>query len=478
MAERDTPHLSPPSAEEQAAAAKKFEYATRASAGGNYDIAIQMLRECCQLMPAHLPYRQALRKAQKTKYKDNKHGSSLAAITTVLPKARLGSALKAKQYREALDIGEEILSKNPWDKATIIQMAEAAAKLDLPVVAVWLLQEARESSPNNPDLARALARLLEEQKHFSQAMVLWEIVRRANPTDREAEDKIKQMAVDDTMARGHQLNSSTAELVALPATPGTPPPPTRLTPAQKRVVDEIDSLKQRIEKDPTRPDLYLQLANAHRKQNHLSEALAVLRKGLQATHQAPELSFALADLEIEPYRRKLAEIDEYLKTKPTDEEQLKLRLKVVRKIDKLELECCEKKAMHDPSDKAARFELGLRRFRLGMVQEAIPELQAARGDMKLQWQTLLYLGRCFKALGNWPLVQRNFDEALRHLPASEEAQKKELLFELASGHAAAGELERAVELGLDLADLDYAYRDIGKLLSQWQKQLASRPVKQ
>ena len=44
------------------------------------------------------------------------------------------------------------------------------------------------------------------------------------------------------------------------------------------------------------------------------------------------------------------------------------------------------------------------------------------------------------------------------------------MFNLAVGYADAGELERAIELGCDLANLDYNYKNIGTLVDQWQAQ--------
>src|SRR5207244_3754449 len=115
-----------------------------------------------------------------------------------------------------------------------------------------------------------------------------------------------------------------------------------------------------------------------------------------------------------------------------------------------------------------RLELGVRLLRADRVDEAICELQAARADARLAWKAHLHLGVCFRAKRNWPLARRNFDEALRLIPEGETAQRKELLFHLAEGHAAAGDLERAIELALDLADRDYVYRNIGRLLEEWQ----------
>jgi hypothetical protein len=55
------------------------------------------------------------------------------------------------------------------------------------------------------------------------------------------------------------------------------------------------------------------------------------------------------------------------------------------------------------------------------------------------------------------------------VPDNEEAGKKEILFQLASGSAENGDLPRAIDLGHELANLDYNFKGIGKLLDQWEK---------
>jgi hypothetical protein len=83
------------------------------------------------------------------------------------------------------------------------------------------------------------------------------------------------------------------------------------------------------------------------------------------------------------------------------------------------------------------------------------------------------LGLCFKRRNNWRLAQRNFEEGLAAVPDSEEAVKKELLFQLASGAADNGDLPRAIDLGHELANLDFNFKSIGKLLDEWNDRLQS-----
>jgi Flp pilus assembly protein TadD len=474
MADKDVPGLPPPTSEDLRIAAGHFDYAHRATTIGNHDIAINMLRTCCRLVPANLAYRQALRKVEKTKYKDNRRGSFLAPLTTWRSKLKLWKAHRRNNHLKVLEYGEAVLARNPWERDTQLCMAEAAAALRQNVLAIWILQEAREQAPNDIHLNRALARLLEKEGRFTTAMHLWELVRKKLPTDREATAKSKQMAVSDTLARGNYEEAvGTEPGGSAKVKTGKGSSNNFLVPPaiKSGAVREAEVLRTRIASEPGNPEPYLLLAALEKRHGRLKEARAVLEEGLAATGQAAALALELADLEIESYRRMLIECEEKLKAAPQDEKLVKTRKKLVHKINSLEVDLFRQKIQQNPSDTSLSYEFGKRLFRAGNIEEAIPHLQNARADARLYWKAVLYLGHCFATREQWPLAQRNFEEALRKMPEGEREHRKEVLFLLARGYAEAGELQRAVEMGIDLADMDYSYRNIGPLLEEWQRRM-------
>jgi tetratricopeptide (TPR) repeat protein len=143
----------------------------------------------------------------------------------------------------------------------------------------------------------------------------------------------------------------------------------------------------------------------------------------------------------------------------------------MKEINSREIELYRVRADRFPQEQSHRLELGYRLMRADQIDQAIVELQLARKDAKLVGRAALYLGFCFKRRNNWRLAQRNFEDALAQLPETDEANRKEVLFQLAQGHAEAGELSKAIDLGHDLANLDFGYRDIGRLLDEWQERL-------
>jgi tetratricopeptide (TPR) repeat protein len=456
-------------------------------ATGNYDYGIRLLLSCCKLDPANLIYRQALRRTEKTKYRNNLRGSWFAWLTTSPLLARLKAAQSQRDHLKVIELAEDILVRNPWHTAAQIDQAAAADVLGLLDLAIWTLEQARQKNPRDLAVNRPLARLYEKRGNFTQAIALWELIRKAAPKDLEAQHKAKDLAASETIARGHYVESvkgaarAAEDPAAEDASPVRPAgassgtvrrPGLKDVPAPaERGAGEAAKLRAKIEADPSNPNAHLQLAAFHRRLGQLDKAREVLEQAIVTAGEHFELTAELADLEIEPFRRNLAVAEDKLRNNPDDEELRRVRMRLLREINVRELDLYRRKADRFPHEMGHKVELGIRLLRAGQTDEAIRELQAARNDPRYQWRTLLFLGHCFKGRNNWRLAKRNFEEALQHLPAGEEATRKELLFHLATGNAEAGDLAAAMDFGHELANIDFLYRDIGRLLDEWQEQL-------
>ncbi len=193
--------LPAPSPEQQQAAAGQFERANEVLALGNYEYGIHLLLSCCQLDPANLTYRRTLRKTQRARYK-NKRGSRLAFLTTSRPKNKFKAAKAARDSLKVLEIGEEILVRKPWDVSVQMDMAQAADALGLLDLAVWILEQAWQKEAPDLAVSRALAGLYEKRGNYPQAIALWELLRRTDPTDAEASRKTRDLAATETISRG------------------------------------------------------------------------------------------------------------------------------------------------------------------------------------------------------------------------------------------------------------------------------------
>lgn len=450
-------------------AAGQFERANQVFASGNPDYAIQLLLNCCKMDPGNLIYRKTLRKAQMSKHKDKERGSALSFLTNSPAKTRLKAAKAARDYLHVLEWGEEILGRNPWDVGAQFDMAQAADALGFLEMGVWLLEQAHRKDPKDLSVNRALARLYEKGGQFTQAIALWDLIRQADPGDSEAQHKGLELAAHDTIARGNYENAVEAGAAGdRGAMFRVSPEAQGALSVEDRTGREAAAIRKRIEADPGNTLPYLQLATIYRRVGQVDKALAVLNEGLIPTSNAFEIATEIAELETEPFRKNLAVTEQKIHNEPENEDLRKLRVQLLREINSRELSLFRHKSERFPNDMNLRTELGIRLLRAGQTDAAIIELQAARSDPRTKFRALQYLGYCFKSRNNVRLAQRNFEEALQALPQSEEATRKDLLYLLATMAAEAGDIPRALELGYDLANLDFGFRDIGKLLDEWQ----------
>jgi tetratricopeptide (TPR) repeat protein len=468
-----------PDPEKRRIATENFARAEQVRASKNYDYAIQLYKICCQLDPANFLYRKALRSTQKEKYGNNLKGSPFAFFTTPGWKAKVKRAKASRDYLKVIEYGEEVLCKNPWDLGTQMDMAEAFDALGLTDLAVFTLDQARQKYPKDVTLNRALARLFEKRGDFKAAIVLWQLVAQKVPSDVEARHKAKDLLADETIKRGG-YEAATQSGTAGSGGPTVARSSTATEAMQDKTTRDAEALQKRIEADPTEPSLYLQLANLYRRRGDEERARAVLQQGLGPTGNHFTLQLEIAELDLVPLRKNLEATESRIKklqANPEDEELLdgpsledlnKTRAKLQKEILAREAEILRTRAERFPADLNHRLELGIRLLRLDKPDEAIAEFQHARRDDKLKARACLNLGHCFRRKKNDKLAERNYEDALQAALPSEEAVRKEALYQRAMIASEQGDLATAMSFGQELANLDFNYKNIGKLLEEWE----------
>jgi tetratricopeptide (TPR) repeat protein len=447
------------------------------SGGKGLDYALSLLQECCQLDPANMVFRQELRKVQRARLKDRRPWRWWVWLKTLRHRAKLRLALQQQRYRDVLSLGEKILTHDPGDAAALLNMAEAAENLGLDELAGWFLETACAANPKHVHAHRLYARFCERTGDFQKATKLWTFVAKHCPTDEEANRKQKDLAAMETIARGgYERNIAQAQQApaqaASPTASDTP-----LEPAIQ-VADpwqhQLDLLRRRIAEDPTQVSHYLSLAELYKRRDNLDEALRVLQEGLRKAGPQFELQQALAEIEIANLRQNLRAANQRVEQDPNDTLAQQLREKLALEILRREMDFYRARLDRYPQDNAARVALATRLLLLGLVDEAIREFQLARKDPKQAPRALIGLGKCFAHKKNIPLARRNLQEALDLLPPNDEELRKEVLYELAVLAAQEKDYESALRFGVEVANADYFYRDIGKLVEQWQAE-ASKP---
>jgi tetratricopeptide (TPR) repeat protein len=373
--------LPSPNPEQRHTAAVQFERANQLLANGQPDAALALLLPCCRADPGNLIYRQRLRHAQRARlgHRPRRNTSRFAGLLTWLPRRRLRAAHQSGDTVKVLQLAEEVCCLDPWNVETHVLMSEIFAAAGTTDAAIWCLEQAHEAAPHNPEVVEQLARLYEQRGNFTFA---------------------KQL-------RNNRAGDLPAE-------------------------DTVVGLRAQIAGEPGNPQPYLDLAQLYRGVGRLDMARPVLQQGLTATRYVFALGLALAQLDIEPFRRDLAIAEEKLTAEPHSASLLALRDRLLAEINTREIGLYQQLGDRFPDDMAHRFELGVRLLKAGQFDEALAAFESARADERYRWRALVHAGYCHLNRRKWRQAALLFEEALPLLPAGEEATRRELLALLAS----------------------------------------------
>jgi len=448
---RQTPDVES-SPEKRRAAAGLFERAGQSAAANGHAHAARLLLECCRLDPANLLFRQSLRRAAKARYNNNLRGGWFAWLFNWPARIGLRRAEAAGRHLDVFEAAEAILSRQPWDVPAQEALARSADALGLIDLAIWSLEQARQTDPAGRELNRSLARLHERRGNFTQALALWERICADHPADADADARRAQLS-----RPSGPVPPSWPEMAAAPADP---------------VEREASALRKAVEDDPTSAAAHLALARLYRQAGRYEQAHQVLAGGLGPAGNAFELSVEMASLAVEPPRRDLAIALDKLADSPADEALIEIRDALEREVLTRESDLFRLQADRFPNEPRFRHDLGVRLLHLGQIEEAISELTLACADEQLRWRALAGLGRCWRAWANAGRALKHFEDALTCAPPGDPG-RLDLLYEAACCHADAGAPERAVERGGELAEQAPGHRDILQLLPGWQARARS-----
>src|SRR4051794_851063 len=124
-----------------------FNRGVQNTQGGNFDYATELLTQCVVGDPGNVVYTQGFLGNLQRKYNNNKKGSTLASIRTAGSKASIMNASRKKDWAGLIKAGLEVLKVNPWDVATLLQIANACSELGFIECRLVYLKGAQDADP-------------------------------------------------------------------------------------------------------------------------------------------------------------------------------------------------------------------------------------------------------------------------------------------------------------------------------------------
>jgi len=211
--------------------------------------------------------------------------------------------------------------------------------------------------------------------------------------------------------------------------------------------------RQRLEAKPLDKATINELVNLLCRREQTQEetqAIGILLKAFEQTNEYP-FKMRADEIRMRQLNRQAREIVARGDAQAAREqlrEQLRYELKVYKE-----------RADRYPTDMRIRYQYGLRLYRAGRYDDAIPVLQEARSDPKTRGFCNLYIGRCFFEKGYHSQAIETLQEAIQAHEVSDDDLGKQLHYRLGRAYEAGGQKEDALKTYGQLIQWDYNYRN-------------------
>jgi tetratricopeptide (TPR) repeat protein len=431
----------------------------------NFGYAISLLQEILKQEPQFLTGRQLLRRAAVTKTKSAK--KSFFNIS-MAPIALMGVQREVKKDpKRAVEMLEEILEKEPYNRQANLVLKDAAVAAGWPEIGVFALRTLLEENPRDVKVLHELGRLYRQLGDHDQEVEIYNQITAINPLDAQALRMGKDASADGSMKRGgwtqaesyRDLIKDKDEAISLEQ--------------QSRIRLTGEALDQQIAETYARHQAEPENLDFARRLGALSEQKENLESAIRWYQYAADLAKGadtgllrkISDLKIKCLEREIARHEEFLSTYSARDEVYTEKSGQLRaaKVSRAEILIADaqERVKRDPTDLQLRFELGENFFNAGRFREAVPELQRARQNPHARLKAMNVLGCCYGELGMLDLAMKQLEEASREI-LSMDAMKKEIVYNLGLTYERTGELEKSLACMKQIYEVDYDYRDVAR----------------
>jgi tetratricopeptide (TPR) repeat protein len=472
---------SPEEQRKRRLAAECMKKATEAMGKQSWDYACQMWGTAAKMVPDNVAYRQNLRGCQRKLYKDNKSGASMAFLKINGVRSKVKKARTAKNWAEMDQAAEEGLVINPWDGQFNADLGEAARELGNLDVALFAYETATapDSAPTNKEFLIGLASVYELRRDYRKAVATLERVMKLEPLNGAIRSKIQALGANEVIDRGNYDVADTTrevrtdqpklgyeESVKGGAKIGSGE---MLAPGESVEND----LQRAIKKDPSNVALHHKLAEFYKREGRLEEAARSLKNAFDIGGDA-NLREQMEDVQLDMVRKNVQFAKEAAARNPDDATAKQNAFDLQKELREQEIEVFSHRIERYPNDLKLKHELAQRFMASAKHALAIPLLQQASKDVRLEAQVLVSLGKCFLAQKQNPLASRQFQKAIEKLNANDHPEPfKECHYLMGRLAEASKNYADAEKHYLEVVAVDYAYKDTTARLEEVQKKMGN-----
>jgi tetratricopeptide (TPR) repeat protein len=435
----------------------------------NYDYAIDLFTQILTREPANYDVRKLLRAAQLRKAGGG--GGLLkklwgdAKSSPLIAKAQI--PLHAGNYVEALQIAEQVLSKEPQNSAAHRIVVDAAAKMEMPKTAVLSLEILAGNSPKDREVAIKFANALADTGDVVRAENLLAALSREFPADIELAQALKNISARKTMEKGGydalaEGKGSYRDILKDAEEAKHLEQENRQVKAEDAAENLIKEYESRLQTEPNNLKVMRNLADLYTQKKEFGKAFEFYGK-IKATDIGAAdalLDKAIAEATARKFDHDMAQLDQ---TAPDYAEKA---AKIQAEKQAYQLAECQKRAERYSTDLQIRFELGQLYFQMGKISEAIAEFQKSQTNPNRKIKSMNYLGQCYARRNMNELAVRTLESALKEKLTWDE-EKKDIAYNLGSVFEKMGKRVEMIKQYEDIFAVDSTYKDVGKKMDDY-----------
>ncbi|MDO4569900.1 MAG: tetratricopeptide repeat protein [Planctomycetia bacterium] len=427
---------------------RMYDHGTLQSNQNNFDYATELLLQCVSGDPGNVVYTQGLLANLKKKYANNRKGHSMAFLKMMGPRGAAKKALGKEDWRATIENALKALQWNPWDPTVLNMLVKACMSLGFVESPLVYLKTALEGNPKDVEINRWCGAALEELGRINEAYQCWRRVGEAKPNDEEADRNMARLTVART------INESGYSAAPTPHAGKIVQAKNESGATVEMTHEEV--LEQSIRQHPKDASKYTELAEIYVQTEDFDKAEDVLLRAVKACGPGDGLQDKLEDVQMRLMRQKIAKVER------GSEEWKALR----KELNDRELAIWKDRCERYPNNLGFKYDLGLRYQMSGDINEAIKQFQIAKKEPRRSGLCCLALGQCFQHIEQFSLAMANLEEAIEKIPDRDAENKKKAYYLAGKLLMQLNELDKAKEFLTKLADMDFSYRDVSKLLGQ------------
>lgn len=432
----------------------------------NYDYTIDLCLQELRMKPDNIEARKLLREAARERLQ-KKGGSGGGSIGSKLGMAFGGLT---KNYDKVILACEEYLKTAPNDTACLLKLGQAAQKAGYVETAIYVLRDIIQIDKKYTPALRALAQLHRERDEIDEAANCYELIRKADPADKEANKAVRELAA---MSSSRKMDKAREEgegdfrsLIKDKDKAKNLEKEGRILRTDDEIQEAIQESEAEAKKNPKDHKIFLRLGDLYSRIRQYEKSIESYEKANAINDSDGTVLNTIGDLRLKQYNDEIKDLDAQLK-KSKDEELSSKRKKLLAEKVKFCIEEWRRRVEAYPTEASYKYELGRYLFQGNKTDDAIAMLQKALDDPRNARNVHNLLGQCFMKKKVHDLALKEFRKGLDGLSSSEKLYK-EITYNIAQTYENMGDVENAKNEYGRILEIDYNFKDVAQKVEQLQ----------